>query len=130
MKTDWSALKAIDQSAFRFLVDTLSMDSSPDEKVIQESGPPHIIVKPWETHQLLPSDDDTLNRSCQRIQFASSKAGSFSYNRPHKRSVGPTHLFNRTCESLTTMFHLFGPEASSKGMIYPKERRRKQLREK
>lgn len=29
-----------------------------------------------------------------------------------------THLFMRNCESLTIMFHLLGPDTTSKGMIY------------
>lgn len=33
-----------------------------------------------------------------------------------------SYLFIRACESLTIMFHLFGPDAASKGMIYRKDR--------
>ena len=39
-----------------------------------------------------------------------------------------TYLFIRTCESLTMMFHLFGPDSTWKGMIYEGRRNSKKYR--
>lgn len=40
-------------------------------------------------------------------------------------SIDLTYLFIRTWVSLTMMFHLLGPETTSKGMIYDKDGREK-----